>query len=141
MVGVAALIHNDEGRLLLLKRTDNLCWGPPGGSTEPGERLEEAVRREVFEETRLELDKLELFGVFSGPEYFYTYPNGDQVFNVTVMYSSQLHPNRDPSITLDHEHSEWQWFAIGKIPSPISPPIVPILDEYISKYPHMRRTQ
>ena len=141
MVGVAALIHNDEGKLLLLKRTDNLCWGPPGGSTEPGERLEQALHREVYEETHLELDRLDLFGVFSGPEFFYTYPNGDQVYNVTIMYSSQLQPNQNTRITLDHEHSESQWFALGQIPHPISPPIEPILNEYINKYPHMRRTR
>jgi hypothetical protein len=37
MVGAAILILDNQNRLLLMKRSDSVCWGPPGGATEPGE--------------------------------------------------------------------------------------------------------
>lgn len=136
MVGVAALIHDHAGRVLLMKRTDNLCWGPPGGSTEPGERIEESLRREVLEETGINLGDVALFGAYSGPEFFYTYPNGDQVFNVTIIYFT--HVDGQPQPTLDHEHSEWAWFDPQDIPTNISPPMKPIMADYQQKQKNRR---
>ena len=37
MVGAATLIVDSGNRLLLMKRSDSGCWGPPGGAVEPGE--------------------------------------------------------------------------------------------------------
>ena len=37
--GATVLIFNEQGELLMLLRTDNGCWGVPGGAMEPGERL------------------------------------------------------------------------------------------------------
>jgi 8-oxo-dGTP pyrophosphatase MutT (NUDIX family) len=88
MVGAAILVLDEEHRLLMMKRTDSGCWGLPGGSTEPGEHVEEAAKRETLEETGLQIVEMELFGVFSGPELYYRYPNGDEVYNVTVVYLS-----------------------------------------------------
>lgn len=42
-------------------------WAIPGGMVEIGETVEQAVRREMKEETNLELENLELFGVYSDP--------------------------------------------------------------------------
>ena len=101
MVGAAVLIVDEENRLLLMKRSDSGCWGPPGGAVEPGEVVEIAARREAWEETGLDVREMEMFGVFSGPELYYKYPNGDEVHNVTIVYLS-----RDVSgeIRLNGEH-------------------------------------
>ncbi len=66
LVGVGAIIIQD-GRLLLVRRgspPQQGEWSLPGGLVETGERLEEAVRREVREETGLEVEVLKLAGVF-----------------------------------------------------------------------------
>ena len=70
MVGATVLITDFKGRLLLMRRLDNSCWGVPGGSMEPGESLEQTAQREAREETGLEIGKMSLFGIFSGPELF-----------------------------------------------------------------------
>lgn len=127
MVGAAILITDSDNRLLLLKRVDNGCWGPPGGSTEPGERVEEAAKRETLEETGLQIDAMSLFGVFSGPELFYKYPNGDEVYNVTIVYLSKI---GRASPILNHEHNEWGWFSSEDIPEDISPPMKPTIEEF-----------
>ena len=127
MVGAAVLIVDEQNRLLLMKRSDSGCWGPPGGATEPGEVVEDAARRETFEETGLQVGEMVLFGVFSGPELYYKYPNGDEVYNITIVYLS-----RDASgeIQLNGEHTEWRWFNAEKIPDDLSSPIIPVIEEF-----------
>lgn len=127
MVGAAILIVDEQSRLLLMKRSDSGCWGPPGGAVEPGELVETAARREVQEETGLDVGALTLFGVFSGPELYYKYPNGDEVYNVTIMYLSQ---DISGKISLNDEHTEWRWFASSEIPENLSPPIKPVIEEF-----------
>jgi len=75
-----ACIRDEQGRVLILKRgeEENL-WSVPGGGMEPGESLRQAVVREVREETGLEVEPVALIGVYSSPEYVFTYPNGDRV--------------------------------------------------------------
>jgi 8-oxo-dGTP pyrophosphatase MutT (NUDIX family) len=127
MVGAAILIADEQDRLLLMKRSDSGCWGPPGGAVEPGEAVEAAAKREALEETGLRVDEMSLFGVFSGPELYYKYPNGDEVYNVTIVYLS-----RDVSgdIHLNGEHTEWDWFVPANIPDDLSPPIKPVIEKF-----------
>ena len=128
MVGAAVLLVNEQGRLLLLKRSDSGRWGPPGGAVEPGEEVESAARREVWEETGLELGALRLFGVFSGAELFYRYPNGDEVHNVSIIYlGSEIHGE----VRLNGELTEWRWFTPGDIPEELSPPIKPVMRAFL----------
>ena len=131
MVGAAILVLDAQDRLLMMKRSDNGRWGLPGGATEPGEIVEEAARRETLEETNLQVKEMSLFGVFSGPGLYYKYPNGDEVYNVTIMYLS-----RDwlGEIKLNHEHSEWKWFPAGELPDNVSPPIKPIIEQFKSSF-------
>jgi len=72
------IIHKN-GKVLLQKRRDNGCWALHGGGVDAGESVEQAAARELFEETGLIANKLELLGVFSGEGMSHTYPNGDQV--------------------------------------------------------------
>ncbi|OCA84203.1 DNA mismatch repair protein MutT [Bacillus sp. FJAT-27225] len=87
LVGAAVAIFNEEGELLLQKRHDGQ-WGVPGGLMELGESAEDTARREVFEETGLEIGTLELITVLSGEEYFVHLANGDQFYPVTVVYKT-----------------------------------------------------
>jgi 8-oxo-dGTP diphosphatase len=66
-IGVNALIF-EQGRILLALRRDIDWWNLPGGGMEIGETVEEALRREVFEETGLFVDIERLVGVYSKPQ-------------------------------------------------------------------------
>jgi 8-oxo-dGTP pyrophosphatase MutT (NUDIX family) len=127
MVGAAILVLDKQDRLLMMKRSDSGFWGLPGGSTEPGEVVEDAAKRETLEEVNLKVGEMSLLGVFSGPELYYKYPNGDEVYNVTIVYLSR---DWNGEVKLNDEHTEWRWFAAGDIPENISPPIKPVIEQF-----------
>ncbi len=126
IVGASVFVLDENNRLLLLLRVDNRCWGPPGGAVEPGEVVENAAARETLEESGLAVHGLDLFGVFSGEEQFYRYPNGDEVHFVNIAYLCREY---NGEIRLSPEHTDWRWFPLDDIPEPISPPIIPILKQ------------
>src|SRR2546426_9729223 len=66
-VGVYAVIFNEEG-VLLGHRRDIDWWNLPGGGMEAGETVDEALCREVREETGLEVEVEQLAGVYSKPQ-------------------------------------------------------------------------
>src|SRR5438105_11293805 len=67
-IGVFALIFNNQKQILLGHRRDIDWWNLPGGGMEAGETVEEAVGREVREETGLEVEVEQLVGVYSKPQ-------------------------------------------------------------------------
>ena len=67
-----------------------------------------------------------LFGVFSGPELYYVYPNGDEIYNISIVYLAR---NTRGEPRLNEEHTEWGWFAAGDIPAEISPPVRPVIEK------------
>jgi ADP-ribose pyrophosphatase YjhB (NUDIX family) len=134
MLGATTLVVNKKNHLLMMRRTDSGHWGIPGGAVELGEVIEEAAKRETREETNLEIVEMSLFGVFSGPELYYKYPNGDEVYNVSIVY---LCRDWRGDIKLNDEHSEWNWFAPASLPEDISPPITTILDQFKRTFPNL----
>jgi 8-oxo-dGTP diphosphatase len=63
-VSVSAVITNDAGQVLMVQRRDNGNWEPPGGVLEPHESILDALRREVREETGLDIEPERLTGVY-----------------------------------------------------------------------------
>jgi len=79
-----AIVLNEEREVLLQMRGDKHAWGLPGGALELGESAEEAVIREVYEETGLHI-KVEYFqGVYT--RYSDDYPNGDQAQPIAFVF-------------------------------------------------------
>lgn len=74
---VSAVISDSDGRLLLQRRADNQLWSVPGGAVELGESVLDALRREVKEETGLDVEADRLIGVYSSPDYLVEYDDGE----------------------------------------------------------------
>ena len=128
-VGASIIVEDAQGRVLLQLRTDNHCWSYCGGSCEIDERVEDTARRELFEETGLIAEELELFGVWSGPELHYVYPNGDEVSNIDIVFlcrsfSGEMKRQKE-------EVDDLRFFRVDEIPENLSPPIVKPLRKWV----------
>jgi mutator protein MutT len=109
---VGAIVLDDAGRVLLGRRGVEPflgLWDTPGGFVEPGESLEECVRRELREEAGVEIEVGRL--VATVPD---TYgPAGDATIN--AFYECRLlsgEPRPDDDV------AELRWFAAGELPAP-----------------------
>ena len=74
---VAAIVRNERGELLMIQRTDNGLWAIPGGAQDIGESVIDAVKREVKEETGINVEVTELSGIYSDPRHVIVYDDGE----------------------------------------------------------------
>ena len=117
-VGASVIVVDSENRVLLQLRSDNHCWGYAGGSVELDEVVEDAAKRELFEETGLVAEKLDFFGIFSGEDMHYIYPNGDEVSIIDIVYVC-----KEFSGTLKCQQGEvddLKYFRVNEIPGNIT---------------------
>lgn len=128
-LGASVIVEDSLGRILLQRRSDNHCWAYAGGSVEPDETVEDAARRELFEETGLRAASLELFGIFSGRETHYVYPNGDEVSNVDIVYVCR---DFEGELTCQvGEVDELRFFGADSLPGDIFPPNAGALRKWV----------
>lgn len=118
VVGASVAVLDEQGRILLQHRTDDGTWGPIGGALEPGEHLEDCARRELQEETGLSAESFVLYGVASGPELYHRYPNGDEIFNVTVFFLAV--GVRGKLVADGIESSRLEFIAFDALPTPMN---------------------
>lgn len=83
-IGVAALVQDSDGRILLTKRGDSGQWGLPAGLMELGETPAGTIIREAGEELGITVEPTRLAGIFTGEDYFHTFPDGNMVQIITI---------------------------------------------------------
>ncbi len=87
---VTTVCRDETGRVLLARHSDNNIWALPGGSIDPDETPANAAVRELWEETGLHATPERIIGVYSGPEFTVTYPNGDQIISVDTIFACRI---------------------------------------------------
>lgn len=125
---VAALVRDGEGRILLQRRADDGRWNLPAGGIDPGESPDQAVVREVREETGLEVRATRVAGVFGGPGAFHhRYGNGDEVEFTAIVFECEIVGG---ALQGDgDETAELGWFPLAERPPlSIEYPIEAMLD-------------
>ena len=106
-VGVKALIKNDKGQYLFLRRSERMeaetepHWDIPGGRIDPTERLEQALAREIAEETNLTLS-----GV---PQLIAAQDILVPAKDLHVVRLTYLVSVGGGTIVISHEHGEYRW--------------------------------
>jgi 8-oxo-dGTP pyrophosphatase MutT (NUDIX family) len=108
-LGCSAVIF-DEARkkVLLTRRSDNGLWCLPGGAVDPGETVEEACVREIWEETGLQAQVVRLAGVYSDPNRLIVYPDGNKVHVVALNFEAQAIGGK---LGLSNETTAWDFFT------------------------------
>ncbi|RZS44180.1 ADP-ribose pyrophosphatase YjhB (NUDIX family) [Herbihabitans rhizosphaerae] len=107
-VAVSAFVQDDQGRILMIRRTDNDLYSPPGGQLELGETLTQAAVREVKEETGIDVQVTGLIGVYSNPNHVIAYDDGEvrQEFSICFRASPTGGELRE-----SNESKEVSWVA------------------------------
>jgi len=126
-IGCGAIIENSCQQILLLKRVDYDEWGIPGGLLDLGETFEGAVKREVLEETNLQIQNISLFGLYSGSTGYAQYANGDKVFSVQIIF---LAKDFTGDIRLG-EGKELRFFHKTDLPANINPHQAPFIEDWL----------
>ena len=112
--GATVVVIKDK-QILLNLRSDTKTWGIPGGSLEIGETLEETAKRELKEETNLDCDNFTLLNVFSGNDFYFKYPNGDELYSVIALY---LADDFQGSLKIiDDESIDLSFFSKSELPN------------------------
>lgn len=129
VVGIAAAARTPDGRWLLIRRTDTGEWALPGGTLEWGERLRDAIVRELDEEAGVDHVELgELSGVYSDP-------GRDQRFHaVTVVVHARVRePSRPPLNPM--EVAEVRLFETADLPANLAHGMGRMLEDAVAGAP------
>jgi 8-oxo-dGTP diphosphatase len=112
---VAAVIFNEAGEVLLQKRRDVNQWCIISGHVEFGETIEEAILREIFEETNTNASLVRFIGVYSTPLYqIYHYSTGTVQY-VTSYFEARLKEEIISGFS-NNESQELRFFRVSEIP-------------------------
>ncbi|TBL67068.1 NUDIX domain-containing protein [Paenibacillus thalictri] len=83
---VRAVIFNDSGEVLYIQRRGNGKWALPAGGIELNESILECLRREVYEETGLEVINATLIAMYTGREYCVKNRFGDEYQGFELLF-------------------------------------------------------
>ena len=127
-VAAMGILYNEEKGLLLEKRTDTGEWCTPGGAIELGESLEEALKREIKEETNLDIANPKLFDIKANVHM--VYPNKDEVYYTDIVYEiNEFCGDLKP----DAESKELAFFALDNLPKNIMPTQIGYIEKFVEE--------
>ncbi|MCL6269181.1 NUDIX hydrolase [Sansalvadorimonas sp. 2012CJ34-2] len=128
-IGVGAIILRGNKVLLGLRKGKHGdgCWQFPGGHLEYGEAIEECARREVLEETGLNLENI-LIGPYTNDVFA-----KDKKHYVTLFTVAESHEG-EATVMEPDKCSEWGWFEWDKMPKPLFLPIRHLLEKGYSPF-------
>ncbi|MFF5288899.1 NUDIX hydrolase [Paractinoplanes globisporus] len=111
--GANVVVVNEDGEILLIRRSDNDLWALPGGAMDIGESLPGTAVRETFEETGIDVEITGLVGIFTDPRHVILYTSDGEVrqeFSV-VFAARPVAGTPTPSA----ESTEVRWVPVAEI--------------------------
>ncbi|MFJ6780757.1 NUDIX hydrolase [Streptomyces yangpuensis] len=104
----SAIVVDDDGRVLLQRRTDNGMWALPGGRMEVGESIGDCAVRETLEETGIAVEVVGIVGTYTNPGHVFAYEDGEvrQEFSICLLAQPT-----GGSLRTSDESFEVAWFA------------------------------
>ncbi|QIK74073.1 NUDIX hydrolase [Nocardioides piscis] len=125
--GITAVITRADGRVLLVKRSDNGAWTPVTGIVDPGEEPAVAAAREAMEEAGVEISVDRLASTEVLPEL--VYDNGDRAAYLDLTFactwlSGEAH-------VADDESTDVRWWPVDSLP-PMTPHMLRRMDAALS---------
>ena len=90
VVKAAVRAENEQGELLLIQHAEHGHWRLPSGEMRPGEAIEGAAHRELWEETGWTADTMTLEGLYSGPDLRHLHSSGDEEYYVIALFRTVI---------------------------------------------------
>lgn len=118
-VGARAVVRDDAGRVLLIKRSDNGRWAVPAGAMELGESIADCARRELYEETGLRAAGVTPYALYTGPAYTFTNMYGD-TYQLFITAFRVEHWSGD-LVRVTEETTDARFFAPDELPDTLAP--------------------
>ncbi|MDP9315592.1 MAG: NUDIX domain-containing protein [Chloroflexota bacterium] len=109
-----AIIQDQQGRVLFVRRSDNAAWVMPAGSLELGESIMDCLKREVHEETGLEVIGATPIAIYSEPRFAFTNAYGGQHQMLSIVF--RVDQWRGTLTTTTNETSDARFFALNDLP-------------------------
>ncbi|MBC9822555.1 NUDIX hydrolase [Terrabacter sp. MAHUQ-38] len=109
---VVAIVQDDQGRVLMIHKTDNDKWALPGGGHEPGESIANTVVREVKEETGYDVQVETITGTYTNPHHVMSYDDGEVRQQFSIAFRARLIGGRKRTSS---ESSEVEWLTPEQI--------------------------
>lgn len=103
---VVAIVTDDEGRVLLIHKTDNDLWALPGGGHEIGESIADTVIREVKEETGYDVAVERVTGLYTNPRHVMAYDDGEVRQQFSIAFQARL-LGGEPATSSETKAVEW----------------------------------
>lgn len=116
---VAAAIFNEQGEILLQRRKDVGQWCIISGHVEFGETVEQAILREVMEETNTEGKIVRFIGIYSSPVSQTYHYESRSVQYITSYFEVQLQTTPDLSFS-NEETGELRFFPVTALPQQLA---------------------
>jgi 8-oxo-dGTP pyrophosphatase MutT (NUDIX family) len=104
---VNAIVTDDEGRILLIQRTDNGNWSLPGGAMDLGETIRQATIRETVEETGIDIEVTGISGIYTDPRHVLHYTSNDEVRQEFSIVFTARPLAGDPTPSSESSRVEW----------------------------------
>ncbi len=106
-------VTNDDGAVLLIRRSDNENWALPGGAMDIGETIAQAGVRETREETGIKCKINRLVGVYTNPRHVMLYTSNGEVRQECSLVFAARPISGEP--TTSSESSEVRWVPASEI--------------------------
>ncbi|MEV6521197.1 NUDIX domain-containing protein [Longispora sp. NPDC051575] len=110
----SAVVVDGTGRILLHRRVDNSLWALPGGVMEIGETIEETAKREVREETGLDIECDYVIGIYSDPLHVFSYDDGEVRQEFSVCIAARIVGGE---LLVSEESSEVAFWELEQLPN------------------------
>lgn len=112
--GVAFIVRNDGGQILLHRREEEDGWSPPSGTLRGGEKIGAALEREIEEETGLDVEMTRLVAIHSDPEHQVIRTlDGQLTHFITCVFTCR---RTGGELRPSNEAPEWDWFDPKRLP-------------------------
>lgn len=102
--------EDEDVKFLLLKypseKRDRPYWGLPKGHIEEGESIKETALRELFEETGIRPEDIEISEEFKEFNKYHFKKDEETIFKIVIYFLAET---KRETVEISHEHTDYKW--------------------------------